>query len=223
MQSPLAPQLLSNRSYRAAAEHEFLRDLSLRRGRVHEFCGDARRTMAMLIAGQIAGETNEPLFWIRPRHRVDGLYPAGMRRFVDATRLLFVGAEKPLDILWSMEEILRAGQIPLVIAELPEPPPLTPVRRLQLAAEEGATRRGGPGGKCAAIGLLLTPGDGGAAGIESRWKAEARLAHGLDEDYPTREGKPAWQLTRLRARSAPPGSRALVENNPGEITVLPPG
>jgi protein ImuA len=153
--------------------------------RAHELCGTARRRLALWVATEAEG----PVMWIRPGWHPDRLHMAGVRAEIDPARLIFVEPERPADLLWSMEEALRAGVLPLVVCDLPEPPGLTPVRRLHLAAEAGVQARGGQG-----LGLILTPGDGGAAGVESRWRLEP--AHGAEE---TR-----WRLGRLRARDAPP-------------------
>jgi protein ImuA len=51
-------------------------------------------------------------------------------------------------------------------------------------------------GHAAPLALLLTPGDGGAAGVESRWH--------LTPDH--RHDDSRWHLARLRARTAPPQS-----------------
>lgn len=155
--------------------------LDLTRGRLHEACGPARRSFAMWIAAQVTG----PVLWIAPAWGVDRLMPDGMAQWTDPARFLFADPTRPDDILWCMEEALRSGVIPLVVADLPEPPALTPVRRLHLAAEASAT---------APLGLILTPGDGGAPGVESRWHCapDHRLA------------APGWQVTRSRARTTPP-------------------
>lgn len=194
----MTAQILSrpDRTQRAPPEQPFLEDLSLRCARVHEFCGNARRTLAMALAGAMAG----PVFWIVPGWTADRLNPDGMLRFADPGRFSFLTPRRPEDVLWCMEEILRSGAVPLVVADIPAPLALTPVRRLHLAAEVGGTQ-----GNTRPLGLLLTPGDGGAQGVESRWHMVG--AHGRDAT--------GWALTRVRARTAPTKSWAVVADKAG--------
>jgi protein ImuA len=165
--------------------------------RAHEACGSARRRLALWLAGQ----HDWPVLWIRPDWHPDRLHMAGVRAEIDPGRLIFVECCRPADLLWSMEEALRSGLIRLVVADLPDPPGLTPVRRLHLAAEAGYDRTGR-----APVGLLLTPGDGGAAGVDTRWRL--RPAH---EDPDT----PRWHLSRLRARDAAPGDWTVTRDAKG--------
>lgn len=159
-------------------------DIALPLARVHEVCGPARRTFAMWLAGQTRG----PILWISPLWEVNQPNPDGMRAFADPARFIFVTPRRGEDLLWCTEEALRAGVVPLVIADLPGPPALTPVRRLHLAAETGATLGHPP------LGLLLTPGEGGAQGAETRWHMAP--AHAGE--------KRQWRLERRRARALPP-------------------
>lgn len=152
--------------------------------RTHEACGSARRRFALWLARSYGAE----VVWIRPGWHPDHLHMTGLRPEIDPARLLFVECCRPADLLWSMEEVLRSGLIKLVVADLPEPPGLTPVRRLHLAAEAGFEKTG-----TAPLGLLLTPGDGGAAGVETRWQLRPDHAEACDR----------WRLHRLRARSEP--------------------
>ncbi|MHA7886190.1 ImuA family protein [Roseicyclus sp.] len=170
-------------------------------GRAHEICGGARRRLALWLAAEAEG----PVLWIRPAWHPDRPHMAGMRGEIDPGRLVFVTPERPADLLWATEEALRAGALPLVICELPEPPGLTEVRRLHLAAEAGVEAGGGAG-----LGLLLTPGDGGAAGVDSRWRLEP--AHGVEAA--------GWRLARLRARDAPPGDWAVARGAAGRPVLL---
>lgn len=177
--------LLARERYRDRPVARFLSELALATGRAHEFCGLARRTLALMA---IRG-TQGPVFWIRPVWQPDWLNPDGLMSFIDPGRLIFVEPTRSEDILWSAEEVLRSGAVPVVVADLPSPPRLTPVRRLHLAAENGAER-----GRAAPFALLLVPGGGGAQGVESRWQFSPR--HKL--------GRTSWRLARLKARGEPP-------------------
>lgn len=184
---PDAAHLLTRTSHRRTRVPpvDFLDGMTLDRARVHEVCGRARRRLAVRVAGALQG----PVFWIRPAWEPARLVPDALAGIASPSRFVFCEPVRAEDLLWTMEEVLRAGLVPLVVADLPGPPGLTAVRRLHLAAETGAAE-----GRVAPLGLLLTPGAGGAPGVESRWSLEP--AHGTGKDH-------AWELARLRARMAP--------------------
>ncbi len=186
-------------------------DLTLRRGRVHELCGPARLMLAALVMAKAQG----PVVWIRPGWLSDRLNAAGLQPMANPARLILATAARDEGLLWAMEEALRSGAAPLVIAELLTPPGLTPIRRLHLAAEAGsqAAQRDGA---AAPIGLILSPGQGGAQGVESRWHMTPRPSRSL---LWSDEG--AWTLTRLRARLAPPAAWALRRGADGDETLAP--
>lgn len=175
--------------------------LSLACGRLHEGCGPARHTWAMLVAGALTG----PVLWIAPAWAPDRPDPCGIAPLTGPERIIFVTPDHRLDLLWCMEEALRSGAVPLVVADLPGLPGLTPIRRLHLAAEEGGTRAAQ-----APLGLILTPGEGGAPGVESRWHMAP--AHLADTDR--------WHLARRRDRTAPPAEWHL-SGHPGAWAAAP--
>ncbi|HCB54182.1 MAG: hypothetical protein NWQ64_01515 [Paracoccaceae bacterium] len=187
------------------------KELGLVRARVHEFCGPARRSLAAVLMGQTTG----PVLWIFAGWQAERLFPDGLHGFTDPGRVLFAQARRTEDMLWTMEEALRSGAIALIFADLVDIPAMTPVRRLHLAAEQGALVAG-QAGRLAPLGIILTPHIGGAAGIESRWhirptpSQDPHLAH----TYP----EPRWQLERLRARLAPPAQWILKKS--GATTAL---
>ncbi|MBT6097308.1 MAG: hypothetical protein HN582_03665 [Marinovum sp.] len=170
-----------------------LKDIDLDLGRVHECAGRARRVFALILAAR----TNGPVLWIAPAYGIDKLNPDGMLRFVDPGRFIFVAPQRAEDLLWSMEEALRSGAVPLVVADMPGFPGLTPVRRLHLAAEAGAAQAPRP-----PLGLLLTPDAGGAQGVETRWVMQPDMAPDMAKELPHDHLR--WHLARSRARRAAP-------------------
>lgn len=200
----MTTQLLSRRTHqrKQRATQPFLQDLSLPLGRVHELCGNARRTLAMMIARQTEG----PIFWIAPGWSGEHLNPDGMMRFINPGRVIFMTPHRPEDLLWTMEEVLRSGAASLVVADIPAPPALTPVRRLHLAAQTGADE-----GASKPLGLLLTPGVGGAQGVETRWQMDG--AHG-GQDL-------VWSLTRSRSRVDPPKTWRVIPDG-ANFALCPP-
>ena len=182
--------LLGRRPLRTAPAVPVIADhpgLSLALGRLHEGCGSARRSFALWVAAQMQG----PVLWVAPDWERDRLNAEGVLRWVDPARLIFVNALRAEDVLWTLEEALRAGAVPLVVGDLTGLPGLTQVRRMHLAAETGGIQ-----GPHVPLGLILTPGQGGAQGVESRWH--------LAPDHARHPSQ--WHLTRLRARTAPPAT-----------------
>lgn len=135
---------------------------SLARGRTHEAFGTGARAFAAMAAGANASGASasgkEAVVWIREARDRRRLNPLGLADFIDPARVLLAECERPLDVLWTMEEALRLGPAALVIAELARPPDLKISRRLQLAAEAGAC-----------LGLCLVDDTPVANAAETRW------------------------------------------------------
>jgi len=182
--------------------------LGLLRGRLHEVCGAARWTLAAMLMAADAGA----VVWVLPGWLAERPYPTGLADFADPGRVVFARGRRPEDLLWAGEEALRSGAVPLVLIDLAEPPGLTPVRRLHLAAEAGAAAARNQG-RAAPTGVLITPGAGGAQGVESRWQMTAAPSASTLLDRHA-----AWLLTRLRARMEPPATWALHMGAGGAIT-----
>ncbi len=195
--------LLARKTHRPPPGLALLDDASLPLSRVHEICGRARRTLAVRIAAKLLAEiksppSTAPIFWITPKWERNRLNTDGLVPLLPPQSLIFLDPIRGEDILWSMEEILRSGAAPMVVADLPDPPGMTQVRRLHLAAETGAGE-----GRFRPLGLMLTPGSGGAPGVETRWQ--------MEPDHTP--GRVRWRLDRLRARMAPPKTWALTGNH----------
>lgn len=188
--------------------------LQLQPGRAHEFCGPARRMLAVWMLAATTG----PVLWIRPRWNRDRLNPLGLNDWGNPERLITLNAAREPEALACAEEALRSGAVELVVAELATPPALTPLRRLHLAAETGLARRRSTSRAAGLLGLVLTPGDGGAAGVESRWRLTPCPAPDPPRHNPV---QPQWRLDRLRARMAPPGCWQVSGDRPDRLCAHP--
>lgn len=132
--------------------------LGLAGARVHEAEGRGRRVFALFQAVRHPG----PVVWILPDHVPRILLPAGLPAGLTG-RLILLRPKGEPDLLWSLEEALRAMPVALVIAEPERPLSLTAGRRLQLAAEAGRT-----------TGLVLVQEGQGSNAAETRWHCVPR-------------------------------------------------
>ncbi len=162
---------------------------ALKTGRVHEAAGPGGRAFAAITAGLGPG----PVVWIGGDDPRGGLNPTGLARFLDPDRVLSVRCQRPVDVLWAMEEALRTPQVGTVVAELASSADLTASRRLQLAAQAGG-----------ALGLCLpATARTRATAAETRWRCDPAPPDGaeaLEEVWiwrlmKTRSGSPAaWKV-----------------------------
>jgi len=115
---------------------------------VHEIAASLNDPAGVGFAAILLAARPGPILWCRSRRTAvesGSLYGVGLARFgLAPERVIQVEADKPADLLWAMEEGLRAGKYASVVGE-GAAPDLTASRRLQLAAES----RGG-------VALLLS-------------------------------------------------------------------
>lgn len=131
------------------------------------------------------------VLWCRSERRgveAGQLYGPGLAQFgIDMRRLLFVKAETAKDLLWAMEEGLRARRFAVVIGE-GATPDLGQTRRLQLAAEAGG----------ATALMILLDKAGGISAAMTRWAVRAVAA-----ENPTQV---RWHLRLERCRGGAHGA-----------------
>jgi protein ImuA len=140
-----------------------------------------------------AAETPGPVLWCEGARTLDagGLYAPGLARFrLTPEDLIAVRVTRDDDVLWAMEEGLRAGRLAAVIGEL-DGISLTASRRLQLAAEES-------GGTA----LLLRPHSATPApsAALTRWRIAARPETSLAEKNEPGLGAAGWRAEMFRCR-----------------------
>ena len=144
--------------------------------RIHEVEGAGRHAFAIFQAARHAG----PVFWVRPLRDRGTFLPAGLPQGL-AARLYQVCAGSEVDLLWAVEETLRARLTGFVLAEPTKPLSLTAGRRLQLAAEAGRT-----------TGLMMIGAGAGSNATESRWHCRPLAGTGAGWDMADHH----WALTK---------------------------
>ncbi len=158
-------------------------NIGLEHGRVHECHGPAKLFFPFFLAQRCKG----PILWIRPSYSKDTVNPNGVSKWVNPHRFIFVNSPSFNNTLWCVEESLRIGIPPLIIAELEQIPTLTQIRRMHLAGKSCKSS------KIAPLPLILTPKDGGALGVETRWYIRPNHANTAYQ----------WKLDLTRARLVP--------------------
>lgn len=132
---------------------EFRDAIQLAPARMHEAGGTGRHAFAIWQAIRHPG----PVFWVQPAHDHSLPFPRGLPTGL-CNRLYMLRPQSEVDLLWTVEQALRAGPVGLVIAAPEKPLSLTAGRRLQLAAEEGQT-----------VALMLIAENAGSNATETRW------------------------------------------------------
>jgi protein ImuA len=177
----------------------------LARGAMHEILGASgdeedgalAAAFAAGIVGRLAATQDGMVLWCLPR---PDLYGPGLAAHgLDLRHLVLVRTPRDAEILWAMEEGLRAPGIAAVVGEVGALPAVAS-RRLQLAAERSGVT----------AFLLRRWRDGGRATREralpnaavTRWRIAALPSQ------PSREepgvGRPRWRVELLRCRGGEP-------------------
>lgn len=163
----------------------------LPRAALHEVLAADGGAAAGFCAGllaRLAGGTGTVLWCRRGYGR--RLYGPGLTAFgLDPARLIVVRGRNATDVLWVMEEALRSGALAAVLGEAGGLT-VTAARRLQLAAEGGAT-----------AALLLRAGDDeDASPAVTRWRVAA--APGARAEGRPGVGRPRWRVDLIKCRNA---------------------
>lgn len=207
------PETLPPLPFGIAAIDAVLPEDGLPRGCLHEMIGAGVRDRSAtgFCAALLArlGVDGRPALWClgrRSRSR-GGLYGPGLATFgLDPEQLILARGGRDDEVLWAMEEGLRAPTLSAVVGEV-DAIDLTASRRLQLAAEASGV-----------TAILLRPaaGKGRPNAAVTRWRIAA--APSIAE---TGVGRPCWELELLRCRGGRPGRWRVEWHGPEQGFALP--
>ncbi|MBU2983313.1 hypothetical protein KO498_16020 [Lentibacter algarum] len=129
--------------------------------RYHEVTGAGSYSFAAICCGLVSSR----VLWFAEGWVPEVLNPNGLQAYCDPHQLLVGKCGNAADVLAATEEALRSGAVPLVVAELTKPLTLTSGRRLQLAAEAGAS-----------TGLMIVQEGMGSNATQTRWRVSPRYS-----------------------------------------------
>ena len=164
----------------------------------------------LALVAIVAG--SQPLVWVLPRHGDFGQpYGPGLKAFgVDPGAFFFLRCANTQEQLWALEEVLRAGAVGAVIGTRPIGMDLTASRRLQLAAEAGATP----------LFLLRAHQDHETSAAVTRWRVQS---HRAASDSLGFLGSPRFAVTLERVRAGKPGAWVVEWDHATLCLCLPAG
>jgi protein ImuA len=194
-------------SFDDAAIERALPGGGLARGTLHEILGAGgdeedgalAAAFAAHILGRLAGAEDGLVLWCLAR---PDLYGPGLAvHGLDPGRLVLVRAPRDAEILWAMEEGLRAPGILAVVGEVGTLPAVAS-RRLQLAAERSGI-----------TAFLLRRWRNGGQATRERALPNAAVTRWRITAVPSRAapgepgiGRPRWRIELLRCRGGEPAS-----------------
>ena len=192
-------------------------------GAVHEILGQGGdeedgAAACGFIAGLLARFRPGPVLWCLKRPDLYG--PGLIAHGLDPTRLIVVSAPRDEDILWAVEEGLRASGLIAVVGEIGRLP-LVAGRRLQLATEHSGV-----------TAFLLRRWHNGAEAARERERPSAAVTRWRIAALPARErddprlrhsiGTPRWRVELLRCRGGVPAKWEVeVADATGHVRLSP--
>ena len=144
---------------------EFLPNLFLKRGKIHQITGSARFTLALIIGNVIQDQVT----WIRLERSNEILYPDGVSDWITLNNLIMVNTENEEESLWVMEEFLKSGVSSLVFCQLNKLPKYINLRRLTLSTKISKEENKSI---LPPTGIILSSFDYPISGVDSRWNID---------------------------------------------------
>ena len=171
---------------------EFLPELFLKRGSVHQIAGPSRFIFALIVARNIKSY----ITWIRGKDDAVSLYPDGITSWVEINKFILVDSMTSQESSWVMEEFLKSGVSELLVCELHKPIQYSSLRRIILSFKNVAEEKDSP----LPIILLVSSFQNKITGVESRWYMKPNI----DIASPTKKKcfslEERWELVCSKSR-----------------------